>query len=69
MTQCAGRTQKGDRCKREARAGSAYCSIHLDQEATSRSQSEPKSRDPDWMLKAALGMAAIAAIVLFRIRR
>ncbi len=67
MTQCAGRTQKGDQCKREAREGSDYCSIHQEQEAPPRS--EPKSRDPDWMLKAALGMAAIAAIVLFRIRR
>jgi hypothetical protein len=73
MTQCAGRTQKGEQCRREAREGSAYCSIHQEQEAAPRSEPrfEPQSRDrdPDWLLKAALGMVAIAAIVFFRIRR
>ena len=75
MTQCAGKTQKGERCKREAREGSAYCSIHVEQEANPRPEAaaEPeaasKAQDPDFVLKAALGLAALAAIVLFRIRR
>jgi MYXO-CTERM domain-containing protein len=67
MTQCAGKTRKGERCKREAREGSIYCSIHREQEAHPRP--EAKSQDPDFVLKAALGLAALAAIVLFRIRR
>ena len=74
MTQCAGRTQKGERCKREARAGSAYCSIHQEQEARPRPEAEAASesaelRDHDWTLRAAVGLAVLAAIVLFRIRR
>ena len=76
MTQCEGKTQRGERCKREAREGSAYCSIHQEQEARARrpedateSPSATKARDPDWTLKAALGFAALAAIVLYRIRR
>ena len=75
MSQCAGRTQKGDRCKREAREGTTYCSIHQEQEARPRSGPESQaasstlSQDPDWLLKAALGVAAIVVIVLFRIRR
>jgi hypothetical protein len=69
MTQCAGKTQKGDRCKREARDGSAFCSIHAEQQPRPQSAAEDGARDSDWLLKAALGMAAIAAIVLFRIRR
>jgi hypothetical protein len=73
MSQCAGRTQKGDQCKREAREGSTYCSIHQDQGARPRAAPEREAataaEDPDWMLKAALGFAAIAVIVLFRIRR
>jgi len=69
MTQCAGKTQKGERCKREAREGSAYCSIHPEQEARAVPKEENPWGDPDFVLKAALGLAAIAAIVLFRIRR
>ena len=69
MTQCAGKTQKGERCKREAREGSAYCSIHLEQDAPAGPKSEKSWDDPDFVLKAALGLAAIAVIVLFRIRR
>jgi MYXO-CTERM domain-containing protein len=70
MAQCAGRTQKGDQCRREAREGSAYCSIHQGQEESQAATKSEKSRDdPDFVLKAALGLAALAAIVLFRIRR
>ncbi len=77
MTQCAGTTLKGERCKREAREGSSYCSIHF--EHVPRPEPEPTRdsaaaaaatpRDADWMMKAALGLAAVAAIVIFRIRR
>ena len=74
MGQCAGRTQKGEQCRREAREGSSFCSIH--QEQASRPRAEPvtagattaPSTEPDW-LKAALGFGILAAIVLFRIRR
>jgi hypothetical protein len=73
MTQCAGTTQKGERCKRESTEGSAYCAIHRHQDARSSSaaaapDSGAKGHDPEWMLKAALGFAALAAIVWFRIR-
>jgi hypothetical protein len=75
MTQCAGTTLKGERCKREAREGSSYCSIHF--ETPPRPSPEPAAaagatevpRDADWMMKAALGLALVAAIVLFRVRR
>jgi hypothetical protein len=77
MTQCAGTTLKGERCKREAREGSSYCSIHFEQPA--RAEPEPVSAsdasasirspsDVDWM-KAAIGLAILGAIVLFRFRR
>jgi hypothetical protein len=75
MTQCAGTTLKGERCKREAREGSSYCSIHF--ETPPRPTPEPAAsagasdvpRDADFMMKAALGLALLAAIVLFRGRR
>ena len=75
MNQCAGITLKGERCKREAREGSSYCSIHF--EAPPRPSPEPAAassateapHDAEWMMKAALGLALVAAIVLFRFRR
>ncbi len=68
MAQCEGKTKKGERCKREAREGSAFCSIHVDQavRAPSRSATE---WDTDAIMKAALGFALVGAIVLFRFRR
>lgn len=69
MTQCAGKTQKGDRCKREAREGSAYCSIHLEQEARPQADRTRTEWTSDDLLKAAIGFGLIAAIVLLRIRR
>jgi hypothetical protein len=76
MTQCAGTTLKGERCKREAREGSSYCSIHFEQPPRPAAEPEPRDRaanqsppDADWMMKAALGFAVLAAIVLFRGRR
>lgn len=69
MTQCAGKTQKGDRCKREAREGSPYCSIHFDQEASPEAEPARAEWTTDDVLKAAIGFGLIAAIVLLRIRR
>lgn len=70
MTQCAGTTQKGERCKRDAREGSAYCAVHLEQERSPRAE---RTAAPPWtsddVLKAAVGFGILAAIVLFRIRR
>jgi hypothetical protein len=75
MNQCAGTTLKGERCKREAREGSSYCSIHF--ETPARPSPEPPAassaaetpRDADWMMGAAFGLALVAAFVLFRVRR
>lgn len=75
MTQCEGRTLKGERCKREAREGSSYCSIHFENqprpepEPVAASAAAESPHDADWMMKAALGLAAVVAIVLLRIRR
>lgn len=68
MAQCRGETLKGDRCKREVRPGSSYCSIHEDQAPASRSR-EPIQWDGDTLLKTAVGFALLGAIVLFRLKR
>ncbi len=68
MAQCEGKTKKGERCKRDAGAGSGFCSIHVDQEV--RSRKEPTAEwDTDSIMKAALGFALVGAIFLFRFRR
>lgn len=68
MAQCAGKTQKGDRCKRDAREGAGFCAIHQDQELRPR-----PDRSVEWdtesVMRAAIGCALLAAIVFFRIRR
>ena len=68
MTQCAGKTQRGDRCKREARVGSGFCAIHLDQESRSKAE-RSEEWDSDAILKAAIGFGVVIAIVFLRIRR
>ena len=68
MAQCKGETLKGDRCKREARPGSGFCSIHEDQAPAGGSR-EPLEWDADALLKTAVGFAILGAIVLFRIKR
>jgi hypothetical protein len=70
MTQCVGTTRRGERCKRDAREGSAYCAIHAEQTERPRAE-RPAAREwtGDDLLKAALGLGILAAIVLFRIRR
>ncbi|HET9948807.1 MAG TPA: hypothetical protein VFQ22_07785 [Longimicrobiales bacterium] len=72
MAQCAGRTRKGERCKREATEGSDYCAIHLDQEVRpprERAGERASEWDAESMLKAALGIGLVAAIFLYRFRR
>ena len=41
--QCEGKTQKGERCKREADAGSSYCIGHADQAKAKKATSEAKA--------------------------
>ena len=69
MAQCQGMTKKGERCKREAPDGSAYCSIHLDQEVRARSTPVDTEWDREAVMMAALGFALVGAIVLLHIRR
>ena len=69
MAQCDGKTKKGDRCKREARTGSAYCAIHQDQEIRARSVPADVVWDNDPLVKAAVGFGLVAAIFLFRFRK
>ena len=68
MTKCAGKTRKGDRCKRDAKEGSAFCAIHQEQEVR-RPAERTEEWDTDALLKAALGFALVGAILFFRIRR
>lgn len=69
MTQCEGTTKKGDRCKRDASDGSAFCSIHQDQEVRARKPPVDQVWDSDALLKAAVGFGLVAAIFLFRFRK
>jgi len=69
VTQCRGTTKKGDRCKRDARDGSAFCAIHLDQEVHEREQRQAEEWDTDAIVKAVIGFGLVAAIFLFRFRR
>jgi hypothetical protein len=68
VAQCSGKTKKGERCKREAAAGSSFCSIHVDQEVRA-----PRERTGEWdtdaIMKAAIGFALVGALFLFRFRR
>lgn len=68
MAQCEGKTKKGERCKRDAAEGSAFCSIHQDQAVRERQMPEGEW-DTDAIMKAALGFALVGAIILFRFRR
>lgn len=68
MAQCEGNTKKGERCKRESRAGSSFCNIHMDQERRGRTQ-RIEEWDRDAIMKAAIGFALVGAIFLLRFRR
>lgn len=68
MAQCEGKTRKGERCKREARDASPFCSIHQDQEIRPRAE-HATEWDKDAIMKAALGFALVGVIFLIRFRR
>jgi hypothetical protein len=68
VAQCEGKTKKGERCRRDTRDGSAFCSIHQDQEIRPRTE-RTGEWDRDAIMKAALGFAVVGAIFLFRFRR
>ena len=73
MAQCRGKTQKGERCKREAVAGAAYCSMHApgtssaNEEAEAGSEVNGDELSDGW--KVALGFAVFGAIVLLALKR
>ena len=74
MAQCKGTTRKGEQCKRDAKTGSAYCSIHIDQEIRPpREKPAEAAAETEWdreaITMAALGFALVGAILFFRIRR
>ena len=52
MAQCSGSTKKGDRCKRDARGESPFCTIHQDQEIRAREPSDRGEWDNDAIIKA-----------------
>ena len=68
MAQCRGKTKTGDRCRRDAREGTSFCAIHLDQEIRPRTERSGEW-DKDAIMKAAIGFAFVGAIFLFRFRR
>ena len=69
MAQCQGTTRKGERCKRDAAEGSAFCSIHTNQEAHAPGPRAEQPWDRDAVLKTAVGFALMGAILFFRLRR
>jgi hypothetical protein len=68
VAQCRGTTKKGDRCRRDARNDSSFCSIHVDQEIRARTE-RTTEWDRDSVMKAAVGFALVGAIFFFRIRK
>lgn len=72
MAQCQGTTRKGERCRRDAREGEAFCSIHVDQEIRPRSgpaRASSQEWDRDALVKAAIGFGLVGAILFFGFRR
>lgn len=74
MAQCQGTTRKGERCKRDAGEGSAFCSIHVDQEVRPRNggaqaSPAPQEWDRDALVKTAIGFGLLGAILFFGLRR
>ena len=69
MAQCKGITRKGDRCKRDAKPGSSFCAIHVDQEVRPPDTTAHEMEwDSDALMKAALGFALVGVILLLRFR-
>jgi hypothetical protein len=70
VAQCQGTTRRGERCKRDAREGSAFCAIHLDQEVRARAEATGAGDwDKEAIVKAAVGFAVVGAILFFGLRR
>lgn len=69
MGQCQGKTKKGERCRRDARDSSGFCAIHADQETHERAAQAAGEWDRDAIMKAALGLAVVGLIFMFRFRR
>ena len=69
MGQCQGKTKKGEQCRRDARDGSGFCAIHADQETHERAAHVAGDWDRDAIMKAALGLAVVGLIFMFRFRR
>ena len=68
VAQCGGKTKKGDRCKRDATGGSAFCAIHVDQEIRERKETRAEW-DSDAIMKAAIGFAIVGVIFFIGFRR
>ncbi len=68
MAQCRGRTKKGERCKRDAKGGSPFCVIHVDQEIRARRETTAEW-DSDAIMKAAIGFALVGLIFFLGSRR
>jgi hypothetical protein len=69
VAQCQGTTTTGDQCKRDARDGSPFCSIHVDQEIRARPAPKHEEWDREAIMAAALGFGLVGLMLLFRIRR
>ncbi len=69
MAQCQGTTRKGARCKRDAAEGSAFCSIHTDQDVDAGETPAAQPWDRDALVKTAIGFGLLAGILFFRLRR
>lgn len=80
MARCAGKTQSGARCKRDALEGSDYCTLHQDQagDATGAASDEGEGgatggresyRSPASDAAIVLGVAAVTWAVLRRFFR
>lgn len=81
MARCAGTTQSGTRCRRDALEGSAYCTLHQDQGGEQSAEADggragegtPRDREsyrsPVSDAAIVLGVAAVTLAVLKRFFR
>ncbi len=75
MARCAGKTRSGTRCKRDAVEGSAYCTLHEEQDAVDGAGGDSPGagadsyRSPTSDALIVLGVAAATWAVLRRVLR
>lgn len=66
MARCRATTRKGERCKRKALAGSAYCHLHRPARRTPNAERLGAERPADWLrdqvMVSTLGGAALGAL-------